>query len=534
LQYWGFLQLMKPARPLDVKTYLRAVAEETQSESAVRFQAAIRGTPVFFALQDRELRYTWIHNPIASANMVPAIGKSDWDIFEADDASKLEGLKRAVLECETGSRHEIEISIGGTRIYFDVILSPLRGLDGSVIGVSTTAIDITTRRRAELDRERALAELSRAKEEAEGMSRAKDDFLARLSHELRTPLTPVIALLDALPVDELPESTRNYMEVIRRNVELESRLIDDLLDHTRIINGKLRLLLETVDAHDLVRSVLEICRGEIEGNRLELAVELGAGRSLLQADPARLQQVFWNVVKNAVKFTPPGGSIAIRSKNGPNGDLVIEVQDSGIGIDTTLLPVIFEAFRQGESTTPRGNITGLGLGLAISKSLMDLHGGQLMAMSEGRDRGALFTLSMKTVEVPDATIPAGDTGGSALRPEGTTILLVEDHADTAMMMKLLLERKGYRVKVAPSIAEALDVAARDGFDLLISDIGLPDGSGIDLINALSKRRPVKGIALSGFGMEEDIKRSIEAGFAEHLIKPVTYQKLREAIQRLLS
>jgi two-component system CheB/CheR fusion protein len=280
-------------------------------------------------------------------------------------------------------------------------------------------------------------------------------------------------------------------------------------------------------------SVLEICGADIEEKGIELKVGLDAERPLLDADPARMQQVFWNLVKNAVKFTPAGGAIGIRSRNS-DGELVIEVSYHGVGIERALLPTIFDAFRQGDYGTG-GNAVGLGLGLAISKSLMELHGGRLMAMSEGRNRGATFTVAMKAVDNP-AILQRRDDAAAAggARSDGNTILLVEDHADTAMMMKLLLERKGYQVNVAPNMTDALDLAAREPFDLLISDIGLPDGSGIELINTLNQHRPVKGIALSGFGMEDDIKRSIEAGFAEHLIKPVSYQKLREAIQRLLS
>jgi|GEM_PF-1167590 len=386
--------------------------------------------------------------------------------------------------------------------------------------------DITERKDAELA-------LNAAKEAAEAASRAKDQFLAVLSHELRTPLTPVLASVQVLMQEpEFPAALDPYVEIIRRNVELEARLIDDLLDLTRITRGKLELNHDVVDAHALLHTVEEICSGDVRTKQLTIMIEPEAERHHILGDSARLQQVLWNLVQNAVKFTPEGGTVVIRSSNPKPGRLRLEVIDTGIGIDRQLLPRIFDAFEQGERSITR-RFGGLGLGLAISRMLMNAHGGTLTAASEGRDRGATFTVEMDVVS-PEAGV-ADAAGMERQDHEGSYvhILLVDDHSDTNTVMKMLLERRGYRVSTADSVSSALELASCTCFDLLISDIGLPDGSGLDIMRELHARSGIRGIALSGFGMEDDVRRSLEAGFAEHLTKPVSFQKLLQAIHDIL-
>ena len=401
-----------------------------------------------------------------------------------------------------------------------------------------TVLDIT-------ERKRYVAELERAKEAAEAANRAKDQFLAVLSHELRTPLTPVLSTVQALESEpSLAPELREPIEMIRRNVELESRLIDDLLDLTRIAKGKLELDLQTVDAHEGVNNVLEMCRDELYSKGLHLRVDLGAGRHHVRADNARLQQVFWNLIKNAVKFTPEGGTITVRTSNpgGSNGAgrdgtaprLLAEVRDTGIGIEPQVLPRIFDAFEQGERSITR-RFGGLGLGLAISKALIDMQGGRLTADSDGRGRGSAFSVDLATVDPPLRRPHGGDGGRNdgAARPS-LSILLVDDHEDTARAMGRLLQRLGYQVKTAHTVASALETFGRDRFDLVISDIGLPDGSGLELMRQIRQGRDVRGIALSGFGMEEDVRKSKEAGFFEHLTKPVNFQKLDAVIRQAMT
>ena len=380
--------------------------------------------------------------------------------------------------------------------------------------------------RESLIREQAIAEHARV--EAERASEAKDRFLAMLSHELRTPLTPVLASVFMLErEDNVPKVMHESLQLIRRNVELEARLIDDLLDLTRISKGKVQLSFEIVDAHTLLRNALEICQFEIEQKKLELRSEFAATKVYLQADPARLQQIFWNLIKNAVKFTPHGGKLGIRTTNNGNGQFRLEVEDSGCGIDPRVLPRIFHAFEQAGRT----QLGGLGLGLAISKALVEAHHGSISAESQGRDSGATFTALFPTCE-RNAIPESSDAPRSTAKRRSVRLLLVEDHEDTNRSLTRMLRRRGYEVHPANDIRSALDLATRKQFDVLVSDIGLPDGSGIDLLKALRAKRDVFGIALSGYGMEEDIRRSGEAGFSHHLVKPVDLNKLDSIIQEM--
>ena len=380
--------------------------------------------------------------------------------------------------------------------------------------------------RESLIREQAIAEHARV--EAERASEAKDRFLAMLSHELRTPLTPVLASVFMLErEDNVPKVMHESLQLIRRNVELEARLIDDLLDLTRISKGKVQLSFEIVDAHTLLRNALEICQFEIEQKKLELRSEFAATKVHLQADPARLQQIFWNLIKNAVKFTPHGGKLGIRTTNNGDGQFRLEVEDSGCGIDPGVLPRIFHAFEQAGRT----QLGGLGLGLAISKALVEAHHGSISAESRGRDSGATFTALFPTCE-RNAIPESSDAPRSTAKRRSVRLLLVEDHEDTNRSLTRMLRRRGYEVHPANDIRSALDIATRKQFDVLVSDIGLPDGSGIDLLKALRAKRDVFGIALSGYGMEEDIRRSGEAGFSHHLVKPVDLNKLDSIIQEM--
>ncbi len=367
-----------------------------------------------------------------------------------------------------------------------------------------------------------------ARTESERANLAKDRFLAMLSHELRTPLTPVLTSVLAIEGgDDLSEETRASLQMIRRNVELEARLIDDLLDLTRISKGKVQLSLELVDAHLLLHNALEICQGEIRGKNLALNLDLAATKVDLLADPARLQQIFWNLLKNAVKFTPDGGHLALSTSNDVEGQLRVSVSDSGLGIDADSLPKMFKAFEQGE----RPRLGGLGLGLAISKALVETHHGRISAESEGRGKGATFTVFFPTAAgaPKEAAASTPFINGERKRMR---ILLVEDHEDTNRSLTNLLRRRGYQVQSANTLRSALQCAANEDFDILVSDIGLPDGTGIELMAKLKNEREMVGIALTGFGMEDDIRRSQDVGFHEHLIKPVDLNKLDAIIQEI--
>ncbi len=421
--------------------------------------------------------------------------------------------------------------------------------------MTVTALLVSTivaERRGAEHREKA------ARREAETASRAKDDFLAVLSHELRTPLTPALLTITMLQRrGGLPEDVVEDLQLIQRNIELEARLIDDLLDLTRVARGKLQLNNEVLDIHGPLGRAVEISRRR---NGVSLQFDLEAaihpGEPFVVGDPARLQQVFWNLLSNAQKFTPPGGSIRIRSLNPRPGVVRVEVSDSGIGIEPEVLPRLFNAFDQGDVAAAK-KAGGLGLGLAITKALVSAHGGELTASSAGKGQGATFAVELPTVPTPTSalmpptplaappapTSPPVTVSMTATPPRAAAaagaqpalnILLVEDDDFTSRAMSKLLARMGHRVKAAADVRSAMERVddPTELFDLVISDVGLPDGSGHELMRSIRRLRDVPGIALSGYGMEEDIRKSRDAGFAEHLTKPVTLEKLESVIARV--
>jgi signal transduction histidine kinase/CheY-like chemotaxis protein len=377
------------------------------------------------------------------------------------------------------------------------------------------------------------AERRRAREESEAANHAKDRFLAALSHELRTPLTPILALTSVLERDPLLRTeTRRRVEVVRRNAELEARLIDDLLDLTRIARGKLKVEIEEVVLGDAVDHVLEICRSEARDKGITMERKLGSGRELVaRADPARLRQVMWNLVENAIRFTPPGGQIRLNAFAPSPGWVAIEVSDSGRGIEPSELGRIFHPFEQAGKSAG-----GLGLGLAISSALVEAQSGVLMASSAGSGFGATFRVELPA-GAPILPVREQSAEGPAATPSGATgrrVLLVEDHLDTARAVRELLQEMSCQVVLAGSVQEAVAAAEAAPFDLVMSDIGLPDGSGFDLMSDLRARHGLSGIALTGFGMEQDIEQGRQAGFQDHLVKPVTFQRLAGAVERFFA
>ena len=403
--------------------------------------------------------------------------------------------------------------------------SKTQSVDKRSLGRVWSFRDITERKRAE-------EKLRAAKIAAEKASKAKDDFLAMLSHELRTPLTPALAAASYLAEHEnlLPEF-REEVTAIWRNVELEARLIDDLLDITRIARGKIELRREAVDAHRLLRNAVEIAHKDMLEKKVELVLELHATAGYVWADPVRVQQVFWNVLNNAVKFSNEGGRIAIQSSN-EGSKFALEISDTGIGIEPEQQERIFEAFEQAELSITR-HFGGLGLGLTISKKLLDLHGGTIEVRSRGKNLGATFRVTLDTVSAPTSVstpLSPGAVGSDAK----LKVLMVDDDADTRRILSRLLSKCGHEVVTADSMQAALKFLENEHFDSLISDIGLPDGNGYDLVREAKKRQPLKGIALSGFGAEEDVRQSIEAGFDYHLTKPVNFQDLRELLGTIVS
>jgi signal transduction histidine kinase len=387
--------------------------------------------------------------------------------------------------------------------------------------------------RAEEQRLKLLAERAK-RAELEAAAKAKDEFLAMLSHELRTPLTPVLMTISAWQTDASVSAVmKDDLANIRRNVELEVKLIDDLLDLTRVARGKLELHEEAVEIHGLLKHAYETCVfNDAKTASIKMQWRLNAYLPFVWGDPARLEQIFWNLLKNAVKFTPKDGTITVETRN-VDGSVQISVSDTGVGIDPKMLPKIFDAFEQGGRDVTK-KFGGLGLGLAICRAVAELHGGKISAQSDGPEKGATFMVTLPILSPEQAASDdgrpsrqgAGDTERSPLR-----LLLVEDSPATLKIISRLFKNVGYQVTGAQDLATARTVVQQAKFDLVISDLGLPDGSGLELMRELRDRFGLRGIALSGYGMEEDVRESLAAGFVEHLVKPVDFARLEAAVRR---
>lgn len=423
----------------------------------------------------------------------------------------------------------------GSRFWASGSMMAMHDGRSEAIGLVKILSDETASREAQeaLEKSRnelmeALQENRRAREEAEAASLAKDEFLASLSHELRTPLNPVLMMAAALEEDpRLPGDVNKQIGMMRRNVELEARLIDDLLDATKIARGGLALTPVPCDVHKLLREAAAIVANDPEMLRAKPKFDFHASECWVMGEPARLQQIFWNLLKNAFKFSTSNTVVTVRTRNVEPDWVDIDVIDQGIGISSAGLSRIFTAFDQGDLSS-RHRFGGLGLGLAISKALIELHGGTLSVHSDGPDQGATFTVRLR-VTAPMATGCSDAPRGKECAESCMRLLVVEDHAPSLEALVHLLEMAGHQVLPAKSVKEALEVAASNELDLVISDLGLPDDSGYALMKEMRRHYTVPGIALSGYGMPKDIEESTAAGFSAHLTKPITLNALREAI-----
>ncbi|MDB6167399.1 MAG: hypothetical protein JWM88_263 [Verrucomicrobia bacterium] len=527
----------------------RKRAEEALRDSEAQLRLVTDNAPVLLVRVDRESRYTFVNRAYAERNGYTPQAMIGMKVVDVVGAAAHESFRAQMEQALAGNRVEFEIKIPYAKIghrWVHVMYVPERNAEGEVVGLLGVLNDTGARKEAEI-------ELKRARDEALAASRAKDDFLAALSHELRTPLNPVLLVAsDAASNEDLPASVRADFELVRKNVNLEARLIDDLLDLTRIARGKLRIEERRCDVAAIIRDAVTNVRTDLEEKQQELVLDFDRNEAQVWGDSVRLQQVFWNLLKNAVKFTPNQGTITVRMRTAAvPGKVLVEVSDSGIGMTPHEIERVFQAFTQGDHATPgigSHRFGGLGLGLAISKMLVDLHGGKIQATSAGRDRGSTFAVELPTTRKsgntsgpllvtagarPGSAAPVADAAGK--RPAGAfkRILLVEDHAATRQTLQHLLRNRDYKVTSAETAGEAQQLALTGEFDLIISDLGLPDRTGNELMSELRERNlRLPGIALSGYGMEDDLARSRAAGFAVHLVKPVTIGMLEEAIARL--
>jgi signal transduction histidine kinase/CheY-like chemotaxis protein len=425
--------------------------------------------------------------------------------------------------------------------FFRFNLEPTRDADGSVYGMMAMAMDITEQVLARKALEKTTMEREKLLAQLEAANHAKDEFLATVSHELRTPLTSILGWTHILAESSEPARLQKGLAVIERNAKAQARLIEDILDISRIISGKVRMNMRPVDPVAVVRAAIEVIRPLAVAKKIQIADQIEAVPPL-NADEERLQQTVWNLLSNAVKFTPPGGEIAVRLRL-EGGWVVITVQDNGKGISPDFLPHVFDRFRQHDNSTTKFQ-AGLGLGLAIVRHLVELHGGRVTARSEGEGHGAVFELSLPLRSAPtldESPTPTRSaervhsTHAAEQRLTGLHVLLVDDQADARELLATVLEDAGARVTQADSAPEALRALTSAAFALLVSDIGMPGEDGYSLIQKVRRSdvaQTLPAIALTAFARPEDRQRALAAGFQEHVAKPIEPVRLVDLVATL--
>ncbi|MBA3354919.1 MAG: response regulator [Pyrinomonadaceae bacterium] len=437
-------------------------------------------------------------------------------------------------------------------VYWSYSVWAILGADERPVGVMIQVTDTTEmaifRGQVMAMNEQLLLSATRQHELTEAAERAnhlKDEFLATLSHELRTPLTSIVGWAEMLGNPKLDSvASLRAIEVIRRNARMQVQMIDDLLDASRIITGKLRLSMQPVDLGTIIIAAVDGLRPAAEAKEMRLKLQLDSPAGQVSGDPDRLQQVAWNLISNAIKFTPKGGRLIV-GLNRVESHVEVRVSDTGIGIAPGFLPHVFDRFRQADATTTRA-FGGLGLGLAIVRQLVELHGGTVRVDSEGEGLGSTFTVSLPLLAVRGALSDSGSAQPEFKLPEfdcppelnGLRVLVVDDEVDTCELLQVILESCGAHVKTARSAAAALEAVAEEVFDVLISDIGMPDEDGYSLIakvRALGKERGGKvpaAAALTAYAGEEDRIRVLQSGFQIHVPKPISPSELVAVVANL--
>ena len=409
---------------------------------------------------------------------------------------------------------------------------------GAIIGTISVIDDVTERLARERELRAQISALDQARVLAEEASRLKDEFLATLSHEIRTPLNAVLGWTRILLGDHEVRSREHALEVIERNAVAQLRLVEDLLDTARVISGKLKVNVQTIHLEDVVAAALEVVMPAADAKGITLRASLGEPGASVSGDADRLQQVAWNLISNAVKFTDKGGRVDISVAAAVDGsEVVLTVQDTGQGISPEFLPHVFDRFRQADASASRRH-GGLGLGLALARQIVELHGGRIVAASGGPGEGATFTVTLPGIAIR-AQGKQHQVAGKPIDLQGLSIVVVEDNDDGREMLVQVLSGYGAEVRAVPTAAEALDVFGDRGFkaDLLLSDLGLPGIDGVELIRRLrtspSKRlRRLPAIAVTAYSNPEDRLKALAAGYQAHLSKPIDTALLVESIDKL--
>ncbi len=529
---------------------LQRRAEQALRASDARFRIMADCAPVLIWLADTTRACTWFNKTwrdFTGRALEDELGFGWTQNVHAEDLEKC--LHELTRSAEARSPFQVEFRLGrhdGTWRWVVNHGAPLfEGRDGSFSGYVGSCVDITEFRQAQNDRDELLHAERAARTEAERLSHVKDEFLATLSHELRTPLNAILGwstLLRRLEPGH-PDHLRG-LDTIERNARIQAQIVGDLLDMSRIISGKVQLDIQPVSLNEIISAAIESVRPSIEAKRLRLRTTLDAKSGSIRGDANRLQQIFWNLLTNAVKFTPPDGRIDVVLER-VNSHVEVIVEDSGIGIKPEFLAFVFDRFRQADSSTTRRH-GGLGLGLSIVKHLVELHGGSVRVKSPGEGLGSSFIVAL-----PIAAIRSDDSGVHeqphfadldvmALelpRLSCITVLVVDDEADARVLMERLIQERGGKVLVAARAEEALHVLATEHVDLLVSDIGMPEVDGYQLIQRVRKGKHhprLPAIALTAYARAEDRQRALLAGYQMHLAKPVDPRELIAGIASLVN
>lgn len=477
---------------------------------------------------------------------VESMGRSLTDIFQILNEQTRQPVENPALRTLSAgtivglANHTILIAKDGTEWPIDDSAAPIRNEQGEVVGAVLVFRDISERKRMELEREQLLATARAAQKEAEQANRLKDEFLATASHELRTPLTAVVGWSRMLRTGKLDaENSARALEAIERNAVLQTKLIDDLLDVSRIITGKLTLDRRAIEIAHVVSDAVNTVRPAADAKNIKIETSFDAEAGPVLGDANRLQQVVWNLLSNAVKFTPKNGRIEVALQR-VNSEVEISVGDSGEGISSEFLPYVFDRFSQGDGKTTRLH-SGLGLGLAIVRQLVELHGGTVNAHSDGPGRGATFKLRLPVLSINsvsgsktaanDLTLTrARVTDGLSIecppRLDGVRVLVVDDDSDTRQMLKAVLSECQADVSTAASAAEAIKEIERLKPDVLVSDVGMPEQDGYELIKKVRETESagntarIPALALTAYAKAEDRVRALASGYQVHLSKPV--------------
>jgi PAS domain S-box-containing protein len=508
--------------------------------------ALFEQAPIGLGFWDRELRFVRLNSALAEMNGVPReahIGRTVAEVLPEMDPAVMDAFQKVLVTGETLS-HEVSgmtPAAPGRKRWWAVTYHQVRAGD-EVQGVGAVCKEITDEKEAEVERVRLLAAEREAREEAETANRSKDEFLAAVSHELRAPLNAMVGWVHVLEHNGVAdEGVRQAIERIGRNARLQAKLVDDLLDLSRSVTGKLQIDMRRVDPAAVVKAALDTVLPAAAAKSISMSTRFDHDDVRIAADPDRLQQVIWNLVSNAIKFTPAGGTIDV-SLSRVSGQLLVTVQDSGQGIDPAFLPYVFDRFRQGRSGLGGRSQPSLGLGLAIARHLVELHGGTLQAESKGVGLGATFTVALPIAALLERTGPAASGSALAVRTaslQNLTVLVVDDDADARQSLKILLESCGARVIVCAGARAALEVIEAQSPDVLVSDVGMPEMDGYALIAARRSHESARGapvlpaVALTAYGRPEDRVRAFDAGFNAHLTKPVEPEELAAVIRTIV-